>query len=111
MFMVLRGIFVMALNSSVRKPKKAELTAATEAGLFQSHLKSLGIGSESEYRSWCARRGFGMSTRKTRLQREAELDCARRAFAESRMSQKKASNAAFALRSKKSFVANFMNPR
>src|SRR5262249_4771708 len=80
---------VMALNTSTRKPKKANPTEAEEAAAFQRHLQAVGLNSVEEYRAWCSQYGFALSTRKTRLQREQEVLTVKRVQADSRLSQKK----------------------
>ena len=85
----------MALNTSTRKPKKAIPTEKEEAAAFQQHLQAVGLKSVDEYRAWCARHGFALSTRKTRLQREQEVLTVKRVFADTRLTQKKREQRSF----------------
>src|SRR5260370_31813871 len=77
----------MALNNSIRKPKKdCPQTLDPELAL---HIQLLGLVNVQDYIAWCGKHGFRPRTDKTRQQRQKERDFAIHQSASARLAQKK----------------------
>lgn len=77
----------MARIDSIRKPKK-DHAEEPDPDLL-AHIRSLGLSSVEEYKSWCAEHGFSRRTAKHRRIRLTEWAYATRAIADARLAQNK----------------------